>query len=135
MLRAIFAIAFLLSFGQAAFAQQPTVGTTVQLPTISRFSVNTVVSVPDGGTMYLGGIGRASEFSSRRPGSRSHSRSVSRPGVSVSARLLIGSEIDAELERRGRSALARKARPDIHGTKAEKTKAAFLARNLGRGLR
>jgi general secretion pathway protein D len=37
------------------------VGTTVQLPTFSFFSVTTTVSVPDGGTVLLGGIKRLSE--------------------------------------------------------------------------
>ena len=83
--------------------------------------------------MYLGGIGRSSEFSQRRGGTRSASRSVAGPGVSVTANLIIGAEVDAELERRGRLALARKARPDIHGTQAEQAKASFLARHLGRG--
>jgi general secretion pathway protein D len=36
-------------------------GTTVQLPTFSSVSVTTTVSVPDGGTVLLGGIKRLSE--------------------------------------------------------------------------
>ncbi len=36
-------------------------GTTVQLPTLSQFTVSTTVSVPDGGTVLLGGIKRLSE--------------------------------------------------------------------------
>jgi general secretion pathway protein D len=36
-------------------------GTTVQLPTFSFFTVATTVSVPDGGTVLLGGIKRLSE--------------------------------------------------------------------------
>jgi general secretion pathway protein D len=36
-------------------------GTTVQLPTFSYTTVNTTVSVPDGGTILLGGIKRLSE--------------------------------------------------------------------------
>ncbi|MCL4190360.1 MAG: general secretion pathway protein GspD, partial [Thermoguttaceae bacterium] len=36
-------------------------GTTVQLPTFSFVSVTTTVSVPDGGTVLLGGIKRLSE--------------------------------------------------------------------------
>ncbi len=39
------------------FAQRP--GTTVQLPTLSSFSVGTTVTVPDRGSAYLGGISRA----------------------------------------------------------------------------
>jgi len=38
-----------------------TEGTTVQLPTYSTISVSTTVSVPDGGTVLLGGIKRLSE--------------------------------------------------------------------------
>jgi len=36
-------------------------GTTVQLPTFSFTTVTTTVSVPDGGTILLGGIKRLSE--------------------------------------------------------------------------
>jgi general secretion pathway protein D len=36
-------------------------GTTVQLPSFSFFSVSTTVSVPDGGTVLLGGVKRLSE--------------------------------------------------------------------------
>jgi general secretion pathway protein D len=36
-------------------------GTTVQLPTLSQVSVSTTVSVPDGGTVLLGGVKRLSE--------------------------------------------------------------------------
>jgi general secretion pathway protein D len=38
-----------------------TLGTTVQLPTFSMITVTTTVSVPDGGTVLLGGIKRLSE--------------------------------------------------------------------------
>jgi general secretion pathway protein D len=40
---------------------QSSQGTTVQLPTFSVISVSTTVSVPDGGTVLLGGIKRLSE--------------------------------------------------------------------------
>ncbi len=36
-------------------------GTTVQLPTVAQITVTTTVSVPDGGTVLLGGIKRLSE--------------------------------------------------------------------------
>ena len=38
-----------------------TQGITIQLPVVAFTSVNTVVSVPDGGTVLLGGIKRMSE--------------------------------------------------------------------------
>ena len=41
--------------------QTTTTGTTVQLPTFSFVTVMTTVSVPDGGTVLLGGIKRLSE--------------------------------------------------------------------------
>ncbi len=133
MFRLIVAFGLCLFGTDLVCAQVPAVNTTVQLPTVRNFSINTVVSVPDGGTMYLGGGTDGAAYSKRRPGFRSSGRSVGGPGVSVSATLIIGSEVDAELDRRGRIALARRARPDIHGTKVEKAKASFLARHLGRG--
>ena len=42
-------------------AVSTTEGTTVQLPTFSFTTVSTTVSVPDGGTVLLGGIKRLSE--------------------------------------------------------------------------
>ncbi|MEE2639091.1 MAG: hypothetical protein VX768_00570, partial [Planctomycetota bacterium] len=43
-----------------------TTGTTVQLPVFAFTSVNTTVSVPDGGTVLLGGIKRLSEARNER---------------------------------------------------------------------
>jgi hypothetical protein len=57
-------------FGGGAAGQPPAsaisgVGTSVQLPTFSFFGVDTTVSVPDGGSTYLGGVSRASSGSSQ----------------------------------------------------------------------
>ncbi len=41
-------------------------GTTVQLPTFTYTTVSTTVSVPDGGTVLLGGIKRLSEGRNER---------------------------------------------------------------------
>ena len=43
-----------------------TEGTTVQLPTLAFTTVSTVVSVPDGGTILLGGIKRLREARSEQ---------------------------------------------------------------------
>jgi general secretion pathway protein D len=43
-----------------------TQGITVQLPVLSTTSVNTVVSVPDGGTVLMGGIKRMNESRTER---------------------------------------------------------------------
>ena len=133
MIRFTILLVFLLASSEDLLAQQPSVNTTVQLPTVSSFNINTVVSVPDGGTMFLGGGAGGAAYSSRRPGLRSSARSIGGPGVSVSTTLIIGSEVDAELERRGRIAIARNARPEIHGSDEEKARAEFLAKHLGRG--
>ncbi|MFH1266121.1 MAG: hypothetical protein ABIK89_10365, partial [Planctomycetota bacterium] len=47
--------------GSSSGSTRTTSGTTVQLPTFSQVSVTTTVSVPDGGTVLLGGIKRLSE--------------------------------------------------------------------------
>lgn len=47
--------------GTAKRATQSNAGVTVQLPTLAMFSVQTTVSVPDGGTILLGGMKRLSE--------------------------------------------------------------------------
>ena len=46
---------------KSASSNSTTEGTTVQLPTFSFVTVTTTVSVPDGGTVLLGGIKRLSE--------------------------------------------------------------------------
>jgi hypothetical protein len=83
------------------FAQPPQGATTVQLPTFSVFTVQTTVSVPDGGTAYLGGINRGAEGSATRGfgplKSRSFGSSWTASGVSVSATIIDHSEIDRAL--------------------------------------
>ena len=54
------------SDGLLAQQQQQLPATTVQLPSFSIFSVNTTVSVPDSGGMYLGGVNRARDSSTTR---------------------------------------------------------------------
>jgi general secretion pathway protein D len=48
-------------FSNSNASSSVTTGTTVQLPTFSFVTVTTTVSVPDGGTVLLGGIKRLSE--------------------------------------------------------------------------
>lgn len=107
----------------------------IQLPTVSSFSVNTTVSVPDGGTLVIAGASTSATSSSRSGLSRGTGRSVAPVGVSVSPTLILQSEVEAELERRGRAIIAAKARPEIHGTVQQQNKASFIVKNLGRGLR
>ncbi len=86
--------------------QQPTV---VQLPTFSSFSVSTSVLVPDRGSAYLGGVGRASDgFNSFGPPlampQRGWGRSVSASGVSVNAFIHDLTAMDADLLSQARGA-------------------------------
>lgn len=72
--------------------------TTVQLPTFSVFTVQTTVSVPDGGGSYLGGLSQgASGSNSRGFGplrNRASGSSRAASGVSVSATIIDHEEID-----------------------------------------
>jgi hypothetical protein len=86
----------LLVTAMFASAQQP--ATTVQLPTFSQFTVRTTVSVPDGGTAYLGGIDRGVDSSVTRGLGPLRNRGIgsgrSASGVSVSATIIDHAEID-----------------------------------------
>jgi hypothetical protein len=80
-------------------APQPQVATTVQLPTFSVFTVQTTVSVPDGGTMSLGGIGRGADSGVNRGPIRNRALGSARSasGVSISATIIDTEEIDRAL--------------------------------------
>lgn len=83
---------------QAAVGQQPLPATTVQLPTVSQFSVRTTVSVPDGGTMSMGGVSRGYDSRVNRGmlplGSRGIATGRTAGGVSVSTRIIDHAEMD-----------------------------------------
>jgi len=77
--------------------------TTVQLPTVQNFSVNTTVSVPDRGSVYMGGVNRTAYGSSRRgvpmlPNTnRSFGRETSTSGVRASAYIHDFEEMDRQI--------------------------------------
>lgn len=129
---ALSAAAAIALAGSTAFAQAPPAApTTVQLPTFRFFSVNTSVSVPDRGSVVLGGVSRAGDSSTSRGFGPLRSRAISsgRSGstMSVHATIIDHSELDravlAEAARR-RGAVSSEAR-----TADEE----FLSRNVGRG--
>jgi hypothetical protein len=96
LLAALLAVIAVIS--SRAAAQQPLPATTVQLPTFSVFTVQTPVSVPDGGHSYLGGINRAALGSvSRGLANRASGGSRLASGVSVSAAITDHGEIDRAL--------------------------------------
>ena len=108
-------------------------GLTVQLPTVSTFNIDTVVSVPDGGTTRLGGISRTSSSSNSSGlggplSSRSSGLSIGGTNASVSVQILSLREMSEDV-----LAAARASRPaNYEAIQAQKRKADFLTRNIGR---
>ncbi len=130
---------------------------TVQLPTFNFTTVQTTVSVPDGGTALLGGVGRASEGSvsrgvpmlnkipgvSRLFGNRGIGREVGLSQMTITPRIIIQEE--EELRQTGVSAetLSQLAPASNFGRPfalaagdtsdpAVSRKADFIARNIAR---
>lgn len=135
------AASFLLS-ATAVWAQAPT---TVQLPTFQVFSVNTTVSVPDGGGALLGGMNRAADSSvtrglplgskvpglGRLAGNRGIGSTRSASNMSVHATIIDHQELDAAVlaeaaARRGSLSVADKQ------ALATQQKAEYITRNLAR---
>lgn len=140
-----FFAAALLSLFLAAEISSAQAPTTVQLPSYQVFSVNTTVSVPDGGGAYLGGINRAADSSvtrglplgSKIPGlgplttNRGLSSTRSASNMSVHATIIDHQELDAAVLA---EAAARRGAPSAIERQALATrqKADFISRNLAR---
>ena len=119
----------------------PVAGQVVQLPTFESFSVGTTVSVPDRGSVYLGGVDRARYESSssgvpglsRFPGAgpllghRASSASVASSGASATATIIDHREWDAATR-----AQAARHRSNSRSNDAVVRKAAFLSQHVGR---
>jgi hypothetical protein len=99
MCRQLFYAASLIFAGALPGAAQPP-ATTVQLPTFSLFTVNTTVSVPDGGGVFLGGVNRAASGRIERgmPGVPFRNRGIgsarSASGMHVTATIIDHKEMD-----------------------------------------
>jgi len=138
--RIAFVVVFLASGILASDVNGQFVNRTVQLPTIRNFSIRTVVSVPDGGTTYLGGVSSSAagqtsrgSFGPFRPfANRSSGYNVAGTGSAVSAKILSTREMDEDLTAHGNYLRSRKVSNDINGSPAVRAKAAFITRNIGR---
>ena len=133
------AVLLLVLIGPVSAA--PAIGQVVQLPTFDSFSVNTTVSVPDRGSVYLGGVDRARYESSwsgvpgmsRLPGAgpllgnRASSASVTSSGATATATIIDHREWDAATRARA-AQLRRNPRTDDPVAR----KAAFLSQHVGR---
>lgn len=89
-----------------ATAQGQQFGLTVQLPTVRNFSVQTAVSVPDGGAVSLGGISRSAEgrvsrgipgLSGRPFRNDAIGRSTNTGRATVTPRIIIQRELEEDL--------------------------------------
>jgi hypothetical protein len=130
---ALFAVAMAIcaaALAQAPPQPPPNVPTTVQLPTFSFFTVQTTVSVPDGGGAYLGGINRGADGSTTRGFGPLRNRGLgstrSASGMSVHATIIDHHEIDEALL----AEAAAKRGTNI--ADATTLKAATISRNVGR---
>ena len=112
----------LLLVGTASGQQQPQSlpPTTVQLPSFSFFSVNTTVSVPDRGGMYLGGVDRARDARTTRGFGPLAGRGIGGDrvagGMSVRTTIIDHDELDRAVRA---EAAARRAAADPAVAKAE----------------
>jgi hypothetical protein len=124
---------------------QPT-GITVQQPVVSFFGVNTAVSIPDGGTISLGGISNSAFGSTRRGlpltgapyfnrafGNRAIGLEQGASSAQLSVKVLIMEELEAEVVAKGQQRMA--AREAIvknpNGSAETQKKADFISRNIG----
>lgn len=147
---AITAVGCLACLSSQAYAQPqdngPPNGVTIQLPTISVFNVNTVVSVPDGGTMSLGGVSRyaAGQTSRGVPGlsgipfvnrpftNRAYGQTASSNNASVNVRIIVMEEQEALVMQEARRQAAMRRATDPNGPVAVQKRADFLSRHMGR---
>jgi len=126
-----------------AGAQAPT---TVQLPTFQVFTVNTTVSVPDGGGALLGGINRAADGSvtrglplaskipglGRLAGNRGIGSTRSAANMSVHATIIDHQELDAAVLAQAAANRGGVSLTDKQAL-ATQQRADFITRNLARG--
>jgi len=145
---AIIAITGLVSFLDSgnAFAQQPVQpGISLQLPVVRFFDVRTAVSVPDGGTMSLGGVSRSGEFrnsagvpilgslpvTGRAFGNRSTRGFQSAGGSSISVKIISLQEMDEDITAEALRLQAVRSNSDLNGSPTVQHQADFLSRNVG----
>ncbi len=142
------AIPFVVFAALSMMAPQLAVGqgATIQLPTMTFFNIRTAVSVPDGGSMHLGGIRRGASATSRRGvpilanspllnrgfANRGIGSNVSGGLATAQVQIIDMKEMEARVIQDGerRSALHSDSNPN--GSAKTRRTADFLSRNIGR---
>ena len=99
---------------------------TVQLPTFRVTQFNSSFSVPDGGTINLGSIGRRDYLPKAISGSSS--------SATASARVLIMKELEQEMLANSKPKIRQSAfrQQKLNGTPKTQSKADFITRNINR---
>lgn len=124
------ALCGVLAAARSAVAQGP-VPTTVQLPTFRFFTVQTSVSVPDGGGAYLGGMKSARDSSLTRGFGPFRYRGIGSDrgagGMSVHATIIDLKEMDDAI-----LAEAAARRPGAPAFDPEAARAELLSRHVGK---
>jgi hypothetical protein len=127
-------------------AQFGPTGITVQQPVVSVFGVNTAVSVPDGGTISLGGISNSAYGSVRRglpmTGAPYLNRAFNNRAIGIehgastaqlSVKVLIMEELEAQVVAEGMQRIAARetVQKNPNGSAETQRKADFISRNIG----
>ena len=124
------AVVGVLAVGSSARGQAQ-VPTTVQLPTFRFFTVQTSVSVPDGGGAYLGGMKNARDSSLTRGFGPFRNRGIGSDrgagGMSVHATIIDLKEMDDAI-----LAEAAAGRPGAAAFDADAARAELLSRHVGK---
>lgn len=137
-------VAMIAIDGECVFAQTgmrqtrpPSVGVTVQLPVFQIHSISTAVSVPDGGTISLGGVGRSNYGRSSQSGfgrqpSRNRFGSRSPAGATLSAKIIRLKELEQQMLADHAARRSPPSRVEINGSHAVQAQADFISRHVGR---
>lgn len=139
------ALLTLLLSCEFAHAQQP-IATTIQLPSVRVFQINTAVSVPDGGSMLLGGVSRSGYGSSSfgvpllgnvplagRPFRNQASGSYFSSGMArAHVTILSNAEMEADVLAEANRRELLRTTIDPNGMPAVQRRADFISRNIGR---
>jgi len=130
-------------------ARQADAQITLQLPQVAVFNVQTVVSAPDGGSAFLGGIGRSSTGAITRgvpglsniPGAgrlfrnRAIGRETSNSSARAHVQIFSLQEMEKEVMAEARARAAAREPNDPNGSTATQRKADFISRNIGKKKR
>ena len=131
---------FFVLLGAAAFVENAS-AQVIQLPTLRFFNVNTTVSVPDGGTISLGGVNRSASGSISRGvpllrgpafNNRGIGNSHGSTQASASAKIIVMSELEEQVMAEAKRRRAEAAKSDPNGPPAIQNQADFISQNIGR---